>query len=82
MVVTDEKMRAIFEELARVLEAPVQADDEITAREYAEFNSCTHRKAYLQLMRAVIDGKMTKRRVLVDRNWSWTFRMAEDEEAE
>ncbi len=80
MVVTDEKKRAIFEQLAHVLKTPRQADDEITAREYAEFNSCTHRKAYTQLMSTVIDGKMTKRKVLANRNWSWAFKLVIDEE--
>lgn len=81
MVVTDEKKRAIFEELAHVLEIPRQADDEITTREYADYNQCTIRKAYEQLMKTVVIGKMTKRKVLVSNHWCWVFRMVVDEEA-
>lgn len=79
MIVTDEKKRAIFEEMARVLETPRQADDEITATEYAELSGCTRRVAYTRLINAVTDGKMTKRKVLVDRNWPWAFKMVADE---
>lgn len=81
MVVTDEKKRAIFDELARVLEIPRQADDEINTREYANYNQCTMRKAYEQLMKAVVIGKMTKRKVLVGNHWSWVFKMVVDEES-
>lgn len=80
MVVTDDKKIAIFEELDRVLTTPRQTDDEINTREYADYNQCTIRKAYEQLMKAVAIGKMTKRKVLVSNHWCWVFRMVVDEE--
>jgi len=80
LVVTDEKKRAIFDELARVLEIPRQTEDEISTREYANYNQCTIRKAYEQLMKAVAIGKMTKRKVLVGNHWCWVFRMVKNEE--
>jgi len=75
-----EKKRTLAEEIAHILEPPRQEDDEITVREYAEFNECTIRIAYTRLMNAAKDGKMTKREILADRNWSWVFRMVRDEE--
>jgi len=80
MVVTDEKKRAIFDELARALEIPRQADNEITTREYADYRQCTIRKAYEQLMKAVVIGKMTKRKILANDHRCWAFRMVVDEE--
>jgi len=73
--VTDEKKRAIFEELARILETPRQAEDEVTTREYADFSGCTQRRAYTQLIQAAADGRMTKRKVLVDCNQCWAFKL-------
>ncbi len=81
-MVTDEKKRAIFEELARILETPRQAEDEITTREYANFSGCTQRRAYTQLIQAVVDGKMEKRWALVDRNRCWAFRMVKNEKTD
>ena len=77
----DEKKKAILEEISSFLEVPQQEDDEITTVEYAEFNGCTHRRAYAQLMKAVMDKRVTKRKVLTNRNWVWAFRRVEDEEA-
>jgi len=79
--VIDKKKKAILDEISSFLEVPRQEDDEITTMEYAEFNRCTHRRAYTQLMKAVTDNRMTKRKVLANRNWVWAFRRVEDEEA-
>ena len=73
-----EKRRILAEEIARVLETPRLGDDEITTRRYAEFAGCPMRRAYTLLIQAVIDGKMTKRKVLVDRNRCWAFTLVED----
>lgn len=77
-----EKKRALAEEIARVLEPHRQEDDEITVKEYAESAKCTRRIAYERLMRAVSEGQMTKRKVLVDRGWSWVFKMVRNEETD
>lgn len=79
-MITDEKKRAIFDEIASILEPPRQLADEITVREYAELSGCTRRQAYDRLMKAATDGIITKRKVLADRNWPWVFRMIRDEE--
>ena len=79
---TDDKKRAILQEISSLLEAPRQEDDEITTMEYAEFNGCTHRRAYTQLMKSVQDKRMTKRKILTDRNWVWAFRRIKDEETD
>ena len=79
MVITDDKKKAIFDELAHVLETPRQTDDEINTREYADYHQRTMREAYEKLMKAVAIGKMTKRKVLVESHWQWAFRMAKDE---
>ncbi len=76
MVITDDKKRAIFDEITRALEPPRQKEDEITVREYADLNGCTKRKAYWRLMKAVDKGIITKRKVLANRNWTWVFQMA------
>jgi len=81
LVITDEKKRAIFAELDRILVTPRQTEDEVTTKDYAEFQNCTSRKAYAQLMKAVSIGKMTKRKVLAENHWVWAFGMVRDEEA-
>ena len=78
-MITNEKKRAIFEEIARALETPRQQEGEITSREYAELSGLTRRQAYLRLIRAVNDGQMTKRKVLVDCNWPWAFKMKDSD---
>lgn len=80
-MITNEKKQAIFDELERVLKIPRQVDDEITSREYANYNQCTMRRAYEQLMVAVTIGKMTKRKVLVDGHRQWAFKMVTDEKS-
>ena len=80
MMMTDDKKLAIFAELDRVLETPVQEEDEITATEYAEYSGCTRRIAYEKLMKAVRNGIMTKRKILSNRNWPWAFRMIDEDD--
>lgn len=75
-----EKKKHLAEEIARILEPPVQEEDEITATEYAEYNGCTRRIAYEQLMKAVKNGIMTKRKILSNRNWPWAFKMIDEDD--
>ena len=77
MVISAEKKRALAEEIARILKTPRQQEDEITSGEYAEFSGCSKRQAYDRLMKAVIAGQMTKRKVLIGSNWNWAFKMVD-----
>ena len=64
---------AIIEEIEEFCDAPSLAEDEVTARQYADSRGITVRKAQYRLEKSLRDGFLTRRMVLHDAHRTWAY---------